>query len=68
MTIAIEFKQDAVNLAEVRIKDSTMELRRSHSVSIPEEWIDSEGIREIDMLAMLIYSKKLKILILNQKS
>ena len=54
MTIAIEFKQDSVNLAEVRIKGSTMELRRSHSISIPEEWIDSEGVREEEMLAMLV--------------
>lgn len=56
MPIVFEFKNDTVNLVEARSKSNLFDVKKSFSISIPEEWIDSQGIKEMDDLYLLISS------------
>ena len=56
MPIVFEFKNDTVNLVETRARGNVFDVKKSCSISIPEEWIDSSGIREMDDLYLLLSS------------
>jgi len=56
MPIVFEFKNDMVNIVEARSKSNVFDIKRSCSISIPEEWIDSQGIKEMDDLYLLLSS------------
>jgi len=56
MPIVFEFKNDVVNIVEARSKNNVFDIKRSCSISIPEEWIDSQGIKEMDDLYLLLSS------------
>lgn len=56
MPIVFEFKNDMVNIVEARSKSNVFDIKKSCSISIPEEWIDSQGIKEMDDLYLLLSS------------
>ena len=56
MPIVFEFKNDMVNIVEARSKGGIFDVKKSISVSIPEDWIDSQGIKELDDLYLLLSS------------
>ena len=54
MPIAIEVKQDALYLVEGKVKGDKLELKNAFNLPIAEEWLDSDGVRDIDMLGILL--------------
>lgn len=54
MPVAIEFKSDTVNIVEARSKSGGFDLRKVKTVTFPEEWLDSQGIREMDDMYLLL--------------
>jgi Tfp pilus assembly PilM family ATPase len=56
MPIVIELKSNTINIVEARVKSNVFDLRKSRTVSIPEEWIDVQGIKEMDDLYLLLSS------------
>lgn len=54
MPVAIEFKSDTINIVEARSKSGGFDLRQVKSLSFPEEWLDTQGIRETDDFYLLL--------------
>jgi len=54
MPIAIEFKSDTINIVEVRSKSGVFDMRNAQTLSFPDEWLDAQGIKEMDDFYLLM--------------
>lgn len=54
MPVAIEFKSDTINIVEARSRSGGFDLRQVKTISFPEDWLDAQGIREMEDFYLLL--------------